>query len=420
MNIDPPAKTTNEHLNATVARIVARTPVHDIHTHLFPPAFGDLMLWGIDDLLVYHYMVAEAFRYLDLPYERFFQLPKSEQAEIIWNELFIRHSPLSEACRGVLTTLNLLGLAPHRRDLQALRQWFKQWQPDAYVDHCMQLAGVKTIYMTNSPFDDAERRVWDGGFTSDSRFNAGLRIDQLLLDWPNTALLLARWGYKVEAGFGGQTLGEVRRFLSDWTKRMNARYVMVSLPPTFCYPDHSACTRLIEGAVLPHCREFGQPFALMIGVIRAVNPQLGMAGDGMGRADLTALANLCAAHPDSKFLSTVLARENQQELCVLARKFRNLHIFGCWWFVNIPSLIEEITRMRVELLGSSFTAQHSDARILDQILYKWNHSRTIVTRVLTEKYSDLAATGWSPTEEEIERDVSDMLGEGFERFLASS
>ena len=25
-------------------------------------------------------------------------------------------------------------------------------------------------------------------------------------------------------------------------------------------------------------------------------------------------------------------------LCVTARKFRNLHVFGCWWFMNVPSI----------------------------------------------------------------------------------
>ncbi len=49
----------------------------------------------------------------------------------------------------------------------------------------------------------------------------------------------------------------------------------------------------------------------------------------------------------------MLARENQHELCVTARKFPNLMIFGCWWFLNNPSLIEEITQMRLDLLGLS-------------------------------------------------------------------
>src|SRR6185369_14774285 len=91
-----------------VERIVARTPVSDIHTHLYDPAFGELLLWGIDDLLTYHYLVAEAFRYFDMPFDKFWALPKSRQAELIWNALFIQNSPISESCRGVLTTLNAL------------------------------------------------------------------------------------------------------------------------------------------------------------------------------------------------------------------------------------------------------------------------------------------------------------------------
>jgi hypothetical protein len=41
---------------------------------------GNLLLWGIDDLLVYHYLVAEANRHLDLPPEKFRALRKSRQA----------------------------------------------------------------------------------------------------------------------------------------------------------------------------------------------------------------------------------------------------------------------------------------------------------------------------------------------------
>src|SRR5256885_10480516 len=38
---------------------LANTPVIDIHTHLFAPAFGKIGLWGIDELLTYHYLEAE-------------------------------------------------------------------------------------------------------------------------------------------------------------------------------------------------------------------------------------------------------------------------------------------------------------------------------------------------------------------------
>jgi hypothetical protein len=148
-----------------------------------------------------------------------------------------------------------------------------------------------------------------------------------------------------------------------------------------------------------------------------VNPRLRLAGDSVGRADITAVENLCAENPDNKFLCTMLSRENQHELCVAARKFRNLHVFGCWWFLNNPSIIEEMTRMRLELIGLSMTPQHSDCRVLDQLVYKWSHSRGIIARVLGEKYEDLAATGWEPSRAEIERDVNDLFGGALERFL---
>src|SRR5438874_11103004 len=164
-------------LAAQVEEIVARTPITDIHTHLYDPAFGDLLQWGIDDLLVYHYLVAEVFRFSDVPYEKFWAMSKAEQAQVIWEVLFLRNSPVSEACRGILTTLQALGLDVKKRDLPALRKWFAAWKVEDYVTRCMELGGVRTICMTNWPFDDSERAVWEKGFRRDPRFIAALRID---------------------------------------------------------------------------------------------------------------------------------------------------------------------------------------------------------------------------------------------------
>jgi len=401
-----------------VARIVAATPVLDIHTHLYDPSFGSLLLRGIDDLLVYHYLVSESFRRSDVPEERFWSATKTEQADLIWDALFVRHSPVSEACRGVLTVLNAFGLSPKQGDLKALRQWFAGQKPADHIEQVMALANVRGIGMTNSPFDEEERPFWDAGVARDPRFFAALRIDPLLVAWKQTVPQLRAWGYDVAPGLGQRSADEVRRFLADWTHRIGARYCMVSLPPGFAYPADTETAWLIEHAVLPHCRDHGQPFALMMGVKRAVNPALRMAGDGMGRSDLSALQALCAAHPGNRFLVTCLSRESQHELVVLARKFRTLHPFGCWWFTNTPQLIEEITTMRLELLGTSFTPQHSDARVLDQLVYKWSHSREILARCLAERYTALEASGWPVTDAEIQRDVSEMLGGAFERFCA--
>jgi hypothetical protein len=129
----------------------------------------------------------------------------------------------------------------------------------------------------------------------------------------------------------------------------------------------------------------------------------------VGKFDNGVLERMCRENPEVRFLVTVLARENQHELCVTARKFPNLMVFGCWWFLNDPSLILEITRMRVELLGFGFIPQHSDARILDQLVYKWRHSRALIATVLKEKYADLMATGWPLDEAQIRRDVEALL-----------
>ena len=403
-------------LAARVNTTVSQTPVYDIHTHLYDPAFGSLLLYGIDDLLTYHYLVANVFRYSDIPYETFWKLKKTEQAELIWKHLFLEHSPISEACRGVLTTLNKLGLDVRERDLPKIRKWYAEQAPESFVNQCLSTANVRKVCMTNSPFDQVERTVWQNGFTRDDRFVSGLRIDPLLLDWPNIVPELQADGHHVQADFNQETVSGIRQFLKKWGETFNSNYLMVSLPPSFCYPGKDSTTTILDEAVIPHCIETNQPLALMIGVKRAVNPQLELAGDGMGRTDLQSLENLCQRYPQAKFLCTVLAKENQHELCVLARKFPNLHIFGCWWFTNIPHVIDEMTRLRFELLGLSVTPQHSDARVLDQLIYKWSHSREIIAKILTEKYTDLCRVGWDVTDNEIERDVKSLFGGAFEQF----
>jgi hypothetical protein len=114
----------------------------------------------------------------------------------------------------------------------------------------------------------------------------------------------------------------------------------------------------------------------------------------------------------------MLARENQHALAVAARKFPNLMVFGCWWFLNNPSLIDEITRMRMELLGTSFIPQHSDARVLEQLLYKWDHSRQIIAGVMADKYAEMSQTGRVATEADARRDAKLFFEGNFASFLA--
>ena len=409
--------TAANQLRTTVAKAVADVKLTDVHTHLYPPCFGDLLLWGIDDLVTYHYLVAEIFRWIDMPYDDYWKLSTSQQADLIWKTLFLENSPVSESNRGVLTLLGTLGLDPASRDLAAYRSYFEKLTPEQYVDSVFQTVNIKDVIMTNDPFDEAERAVWLESYRPDPRFRSALRIDAVLNDWHANWQRLAAWGYDVEEEITPQTAKEVRRFLTEWIDRMQAVYLAVSLPPDFIMPEGTPRGRLITECVLPVCEQTNRPFAMMIGVKKLVNPGLRLAGDSVGKGSIHAIEYLCSHFPRNKFLVTMLSRENQHELCVTARKFRNLLIFGCWWFLNNPSLVDEITRMRLELLGLSVIPQHSDARVLDQLIYKWDHSRRIIAAALTDKYTDLLATGWQIGEGEITRDVQKLFGGNLQTFL---
>lgn len=404
-------------MRAAVDAIIAQTPITDLHTHLYAPPFGELLLWGIDELLTYHYLIAEVVRAANVPPDRFWSTSNADQAALIWDELFIKRVPFSEACRGVVTVLHKLGLDTDRRNLDEYRAWFREHSPEAMIDKTFEVANLESVVMTNDPFDPLERPVWESGYNGDPRFHAVLRIDPLLNDWARACEQLKGWGFDVEPSLSAKTTKEVRRFLDTWVTRMKALYMAVSLPPEFAFPDESPRSTLISQCIVPVAREHNIPFAMMIGVRRALNPALKLAGDGVGKADLGAVERICAAFPENKFMCTMLSRENQHELCVAGRKFPNLFLFGCWWFLNNPSLIEEMTRMRFELLGSSVAPQHSDARVLEQVIYKWDHSRRIIARVLADKYADLLEAGWRISDDDIRRDVQRLFSGNFWDFV---
>jgi len=189
------------------------------------------------------------------------------------------------------------------------------------------------------------------------------------------------------------------------------------LPAEFSFPADDIRDRLLREVVLPIAGEHGLALTLMVGVRRRVNPNLREAGDALGRADVTAIERLCAQYRDVRFLVTFLSRENQHELCVAARKFNNLMPFGCWWFLNNPSIVSEITRERLELLGQSFIPQHSDARVLEQLIYKWKHARRQIAEALCISYEQLLQNGRAVTRAEISRDVSRLFSRNFDEWI---
>ena len=385
-----------EELRAQVQLIVNSTYVTDVHTHIFPPAFKHLCLFGIDELLTYHYLVAETFRSARTTYDRFWRMSKTEQADLVWQTLFVENSPVSEAARGAISVLDAFGLDTRATDLKEARAFFNSRTLSEHIEQVFDLALVNDVVMTNDPLDEAEAAVWKEGVDLDQGFRSSLRLDRLLNDPKRGAEVLS-----------------TRRFLEEWIERTNPVYLAASLPAEFRFPSDDTRDRLLREVVLPAARDHGLPLTLMVGVRRQVNPHLRDAGDGVGRADVTSIERLCAEYLDVKFLVTFLSRENQHELCVTARKFSNLMPFGCWWFLNNPSIVSGITRERFELLGPSFIPQHSDARVLEQLIYKWRHARKEIADALYDSYARLLDSGRAVTSEEISRDVRRMFSGNF-------
>ena len=77
--------------------------------------------------------------------------------------------------------------------------------------------------------------------------------------------------------------------------------------------------------------------------------------------------------------------------------------------MNNPSLVYETTLMRLETLGTTFVPQHSDARVIEQLIYKWSHSRRDIANALTTRYEALARAGFDATDDEIDRDAELLL-----------
>ena len=411
--------TDAEELRAEVEIVVNSTPVMDAHTHLYPPEFNELCLFGIDELLTYHYLTAETLRSARVPYDQFWAMSKTEQADLVWKTLFVDNTPTSEAAQGIISVLDAFGLDTRATDLKEARAFFNSRRLAEHIDHVFDSARVSGVVMTNDPLDQAESQIWKTSFNVDQRFKASLRLDCLLNNWEEAIGALSRQDVFVNWDLQPADVTAVRGWLDQWIQRMTPVYMAVSLPADFEFPADDVRDRLLREVILPAAKEHGLALTLMVGVRRAVNPELREAGDALGRADVSAIERLCAEYPDVNFLVTFLSRENQHELCVAARKFNNLMPCGCWWFLNNPSIVSEITRERFELLGQSFIPQHSDARVLEQLIYKWKQARRQIAEALCISYEQLLQNGRAVTRSEISRDVTRIFSGNFDDWVGT-
>jgi hypothetical protein len=70
------------------------------------------------------------------------------------------------------------------------------------------------------------------------------------------------------------------------------------------------------------------------------------------------------------------------------------------------------------MLGTNFTAQHSDARVLEQLIYKWKHARDAISVAVFTQHRKLIQAGWRMTKGEVFEEVRSLLGGSYSAFTA--
>lgn len=344
----------------------------DFHTHLFPKSFQDFNLNGIENILNYHYLHAEYLKLNLMTVEEFFNLTSREKAKNIWEELIIKRAPFSEATKGVLTILNKLKI-PLNLTYEELEKYCPNIDSNDYVSRIYDLSNIEKVVMTNDIFDSKEIQYYKN--LDKKNFYTSIRLDSYFYK-QDTVIEINGKNFDLSK--------QIEYYLEYMIELLNPVYFAISVDDKFSVDDKRY--KFIEKYIFPLSREYNIPMSLMIGVKRKVNPTYELAGDSVVNYNIEYLEKILQRNQDIKFCVTILSRENQYELTVLSRKFQNLLLFGNWWFLNNDIFINEITRMRMNLLGSSFIPQHSDARVLEHLIYKWKHTNNVFKEILVDYF----------------------------------
>ena len=398
---------SNQELSNTLEAAINNTKIFDIHTHLFPSVFKSHSLSGFINLLNYHYLIAELLTNANIGAEKFYNLDEVNKAKIIWEELFQNRTPISEACKGVLTVLQKLNINYNNKTFEEVNN---EYENKSLTDEkILQLSNVSSLIMTNNPFDNDEWDLYKNNDWDRNIFQSSLRLDDLIIN-NSQAIEVAKNQTKINQ----KQDDIVINYLDGCFLISNPVYAAISAnSDNFKEILNDPLWKL----VLSWLNEKNIPLSLMLGVKRAVNSSFGLAGDGIGDINLKELSKLCNTFPKNKFLVTCLSLNDQHELTVLARKHPNLKIFGFWWFMNQPSIIKFVLKMRIDMLGLSFIPQHSDARVTDQLIYKWSHFKNILHEILYEYYEDLSKKNFELSKFIIERDINNLLNQNAKRFF---
>jgi glucuronate isomerase len=361
---------------------IARIPLIDPHSHIDPRGPTARTL---DDLLGYHY-------YTELAHSAGMDKAVLDPA-----------APPRERARAVLAHME-------RFDNTVQYGWFldiartflgfagdrvtaddADWLWDAaervfgapgWEGEVLRRSNLEKVFLTNE-FDDP----LDGFDTC--RYVPCLRTDDLVfhLDRPEVRRRLAQ-ATGVEGTDPPVLRRAVGKLFEHFTSR-GAKACAVSLPPDFRpSPDGGPAARVFW-TLAEHCREFGLPFDLMVGVNRRVYRGGVFQGQDLfdQRTSLIQYAELFNAFPEVTFCVSVLTSGQNQELASYSWIFPNVVTSGHWWYSNVPAYIEQDARARLQAVPKTKQlGYYSDMYKLEFGLPKYAMYRRVLAKVLADDF----------------------------------
>lgn len=409
----PDERLTRDQIAAAVAQAVSETQVDSIHTHLFPASSGPkLALLGWDEMLNYHYLSGVAQTDLNFwdpqAKTRLLAATGTDRARIIHAHHFKNPRgvlPLSEQAKGVNFTLQALGIDPNGSFDEIKAQYDAQTEdPEAFIERILKLARVKTVIGTNTITDPLELAWYrSADFEVPPWYQFALRLDALLKFPDPTLITYLRHELdciEVTDEFNGKTVDSLRELIRDWANKFKARYIAISLEPHFRWDD-SIQAQMLRKVVIPAAEELGLPMFLMIEPLRQVDPTMGLAGDASGELPIEVIHRILGDFRAVNFWVMALDQATQYRLMTAKRSQSNLMLWGIWWFLLNPTAMDHIMSLRIEMLGQGCIAAHSDSRVWEQELYKWEMIRGVWTRVLARKIEPLLDTGLIVTYQQV-------------------
>lgn len=383
-------------LEERLEQALASISLIDPHSHIDPHA---PVAKSLDDLLGYHYYteLAHSAGMSHLPLSK--DVPQRERVSVILEyaqrfENTVQWSWFVELCQTFFGW-------PHDCIMPAdadklWEQADKQLNQPDWVEKVIGITNLQKVYLTNA-FDD------DLSTFDTSRYVPCLRTDDLVFHWHQPAVqerLQKKTAMKVGDAVSLKRALEVlfRDFVSH-----GARACAISLPPDFTphevseieltqamqHRNHAVAAAGIFWQLTHHCRTFGLPFDLMIGVNRQVYRNGVFQGQDLfdQRTSLIQYAPLFNAFPEVKFCISVLTSRQNQELASYSWIFPNVYTSGHWWYSNIPTLIESDLTLRLEAVPAcKQIGYYSDAYKLEFILPKFNMYRKCLAKVLSQRF----------------------------------